>query len=452
MPTLTLGATVQTARVPELPPLTGGLVLDLADVLPIYISSENKTKKVPLSVLNTFFNTGGGGGVHAPVVNGGELIYIVDAAADNTDTAAIPTLVGKDFTLERGGFPLIALLPDLSNGPAGTNTAEFEILNSGGFKLLQSGDVLHLSERFKLTIFSLIGTSLGSTGGGSFIKGKKVVSADTTLDPVLDANKVIQIRGTSSSIVLTIPSVIDIPVNSFYAIESNINNTKPSKVQTTAGQLIYLNSGSKTAIYLMPGEVCWLFRDDDGLYVINDFSDKYKSLAKPQAAYKADLNQLVCKGQTVLRTDWPRLWEYVQTLGASFITDADWSIASVLVSGRTVLRPYRGCFSSGDGSTTFRLPDLLDQFIRGVKSETGSDAERNLNKPGGYQDDMLKAHSHDVNTTGNATGVDPGRAIKRQSTDGDGFTAGAGTLPYVGSTGGVETRPGNVGYLWVING
>ena len=51
-----------TVRIPELNPLTTGLDLDLADKLPIYIASENKTKRVSLQQLNTFFALGGGGG------------------------------------------------------------------------------------------------------------------------------------------------------------------------------------------------------------------------------------------------------------------------------------------------------------------------------------------------------------------------------------------------------
>jgi hypothetical protein len=409
---------VPTVRIPELAGLTEGLDLALSDKLPIHINSENKTKKVTLQQLNTFFATGGGD-THPPVVWGGSMLYKVEAPAAGTDTASIPSIAGQDFDLERGGFPLEALLPDESNGPLGTNTAEYEILDSGGFKLLQSGDVLALGERFKLTLFNLIGG--GGGGGGStvtsFIQGKKVVSSNMTLDPLLDMNKLIQLRGENTAITLTIPDISDIAANSFIPIESHINSNKPCSIVTTGGQYIYFNGGSKTTIYMHPGEVCWLYRDTDGLYIINDFAERYKQLAKPTAAFKADLNQLVCKGQLVNRADYPRLWEYVQTLGSSFVTDATWNTASVSLGGRTILKPYRGCFSSGDGSLTFRLPDLLGMTLTSVISESGSDPLRHLNKPGGYQADYNKKFwfgTHAVldvlkeDGTNTETGTDPG--------------------------------------------
>lgn len=438
-----------TVRIPELAPLTEGLDLALTDKLPIYISAENKTKRVTLQDLNTFFNTGGGGGSHPPVVYGGKMIYVVPSSAAGTDTASIPSIAGKDFTLDRSGMPLIALLPDNSNSAI----AEYEILNAGGFKLLQSGDVLAENERFTLTIHSLIGTG---TGGGSstyasFINGKKNVTSNTVLDPVADVNKIIQIRGGSTSYTQTLPSVGDVAANALLVLESVIGNTAPQKINTSGGQYIYLNNGQKTDIWLHPGEVVWLFRDDDGYYVINDFADQYKNLARPMAAYKADLNQLVCKGQLVNRADYPRLWEYVQTLGSSLVSDATWNTASATVNSRTIPKPYRGCFSTGDGTTTFRLPDLLSVALRGVISETGTDPNRHLNKPGGYQDDAFESHTHGlgyyrndakggdqqyVYYLGNDTGAIP-------LPDGAYVTAASGNSP--------ETRMENVGVLWVIN-
>lgn len=430
-----------TVRIPELPPLTSGVELDLQDKLPIYIVTENRTRRVTLQELNTFFALGGGGGGHAPVVTGGELVYVVPNSAAGTDTASIPSLAGLDFTLERSGMPMIPLLPDGSNGPSGTNKAEFEILNAGGFKLLQSGDELALNERFKLTIYSLIGGG-PSTTISSFITGKKVVSTNVTLDAAADVNKVIQVRGLSTALTVTIPDIADMAANSFLIIETAINNTKPTKIQTTGGQYIYFNNGSKTAIYMHPGEVCWLYRDEDGLYIIGEFAEKYRQLAKPMAAYKVDMNQLLCKGQEVNRADFPRLWEYAQTLGSSLVSDTVWATPSVTVSGRTVLLPYRGCFSTGDGSTTFRIPDLMNMFLRGLKSDSGTDSERHLNKPGGYQDATVKVPD-------GVGGVKNPGTNTATSTD-----VSAGEIDirnYYSISTGVETRPEGIGVLWVIN-
>jgi hypothetical protein len=440
-----------TVRIPELSPLTAGLDLDLADQLPIYIASENKTKKVTLQSLNTFFATGGGE-THPPAVYLGEMVYVVDAAAAGTDTASITSLAGKEFTLERSGYPLIPLLPDGSNSAI----AEYEILNSGGFKLLNGYTLGAVGERYKLTIYSLIGTGGGGGGGStttyaSFIRGKKNVGSNTVLDPVTDINKIIQVRGSSSSYTQTLPNVGDVAANSLIVIESIVGNTAAQKIATTGGQYIYLNNVQKTEIWLHPGEIVWLFRDDDGYYVINDFADQYKNLARPMAAYKAELNQLVCKGQLVSRTTYPRLWEYVNGLGASLVSDATWSTATATVAGRTVDRPYRGCFSTGDGSTTFRLPDLMNVALRGVKAETGTDANRHLNKPGGYQDDATETHDHSLQYYRNDAQGGGQQYVYYLNNDNGPTALPDGAYKTAPSGSSDETRMENVGVLWVIN-
>lgn len=430
-----------TVRIPELAPLTVGVDLELADKLPIYIASENKTKKVTLQQLNTFFATGGGVS-HPPVVYGGQMIYIVPGADAGTQSAPIPSIAGLDFSLERNGTPLIALLPDLSN----IAIAEYEILDAGGFQLLQTDDLLIENERFKLNIFSLIGGG-GSGGGGgsttptSFIRGTKIINTNITLDPVADVNKIIQSRAGSSYITLTIPDIGDMAANSLIIIDTTINQTKPLTITTTGGQYIYFNGGSKTTIHMMPGEVCWLFRDVDGLYIINDFADHYKNIGNPLAAYKKGYNQVVFNGTEILRADYPRLFEEVQTFGSSYVTKAVWDTADATVDGRTVLRPYRGCWHSGDGSTTFGAPDYLSMVLRGVKAETGSDTERHLNKPGGYQDSEVGEFTSTIPTR-----VNFGSGLPYGLTDG----SSGGSTTFTFNTGN-ENRMENIGTLWVCN-
>lgn len=57
-------------------------------------------------------------------------------------------------------------------------------------------------------------------------------------------------------------------------------------------------------------------------------------------------------------------------------------------------------FGSGDGSTTFNLPDLRGEFLRGWDDERGVDSGRSF---GSAQGDDNKSHSHSGNTsnTGN---------------------------------------------------
>jgi len=438
-------ALVPTVKIPELQPLTVGLDLDNADKLPIHIFSENKTKRVSLQQLSQFIVSGGGSSI-PPAVWGAEVIYTVNALAAGTDTASIASLAGKSFTLERMGVPMIPLLPDLSNAAV----ADFEVLVAGGFKLTSNQPPLVLDERFKLQVFSLISTTPGNTTT-PFIKGKRVIANTAALDPVNDANKIIQFRGTNTYITCTIPDLIDIPENTVFFLDASINQNKPVTVTTTGGQYFYFNNQSKTTIYIMPGEVCWIFRDADGFYFLNDFAKNYLNIGNPLSAFKKGLNQLVFNGAEVLRSDYPRLFEACQAFSGSYITKTLWQTASATVGGVEVLKPYRGCFYDGDGSTTFGLPDMMNTFLRGLLAETGTDAERLLNKAGGFQRNSFEEHNHRVDTTGNQSGVDPGRAIQRSNTNGDGYSNGSGGNDYIETVGGIETRPDNIGVLWICN-
>lgn len=94
-------------------------------------------------------------------------------------------------------------------------------------------------------------------------------------------------------------------------------------------------------------------------------------------------------------------------------------------------------FGAGDGSTTFALPDLRGEFLRGLDDGRGVDASRTL---GSAQADALKAHNH----LGPVFGSEYAAYL---------FTSGGvsvGVSNYTASTGGAETRPRNVAGLYCI--
>lgn len=435
-----------TVRIPELPAQVDELTT--SDVVAGWDASTNKTRKFTLDQVRSLILTGGPTALVPVVVSGGNVYGRVEAADDGTDTVTRPDLAGKTFDLILEEAPMI---PQTDPPNA---LAEFEVLAGGGFKLI-NGDVVHEGQKYKLEIH---GSTVGGGGGGvssaALFTGRKEIVSNTLLDIVTggsDLNKLVQIRSGATQVTVTLPSVLDIPANLPIVIESMAGTSVENRITTTGGQFIYMNNTSKTSIYIRPGEVVWLFRYSDGFYVINDFGEHYNKLCTPVPAYKAGLNQIVFKGQEVLRADYPRTWEMAQTLGASLISDADWNLASATVSGRTVNNPNRGKWSTGDGSTTFRLPDWLGMTARGVIAETGSDPERHSNDRGNYQRHEFESHGHTAFTTGNNVGEDPGRALQRDDTDGDALSLGAGSSPYIGLTGGAETRMDNIGVLWVTN-
>jgi microcystin-dependent protein len=90
-------------------------------------------------------------------------------------------------------------------------------------------------------------------------------------------------------------------------------------------------------------------------------------------------------------------------------------------------------FGSGDGSTTFNLPDLRGYFPRGYDDGAGVDSGRVF---GSSQADDFKSHSHGIsNTTGSSGGGSYG------------YLASGADNVQSSSKGGTETRPKNIALL-----
>jgi hypothetical protein len=448
---------VLTVRIPELPE---HVTILNADRIAIWSSEDNRTRFSTIQSLREFIEIGETG-TYGPVQTGTKLLYIVPADKNGEDTVLITAIAGKNFGLTRDGFPM---KPQNPNPLTPDPDAEYEILGAGGFQLL--GTTLITDQRFELDVYELnAGTIPPSGGSGSgFIAGEVPVNTNINIS-VNDLNKLYQVRGASNALTINLPDVNLCPEKSFVIIECLITNQKQHSINTTGGQYIYINNESRTTVYISKGEYIWLYRTEEGWFAITD-KGNFTNLAMPKAAYKVGLNQVLCDGSLLLRADYPRLWEFIQTLGTSFVSEATWQTASVVISGRTVLRPYRGCFSDGTSSLNFRLPDLMNMALRGVKNVGGSDTERHLNAAGGYQDPTMPEHYHTDGheTTGSGTEFRKGVAHPTEVAAGPG--AGNVTQNIISSTGkvisktddatfgvnaGVENRMENIGILWVID-
>lgn len=437
-----------TVRIPELPPVGVDHPLTDGDTMPIWSADDNVTRHTTLASLRSYIESGASTGVN-PVVNGAKVLYIVPSSDAGGTVASIPFLAGESFNLRRDGQPMVP-----ETDPSGAAPAEYRVLSSGGFELLRAGEQLIEGQRYELEVFTMVagGTTVPvSSGGGSAeISGKVVVTTNLNMTVSNHLRKLIQLRSGLSKIVVTLPSLSDIPANTIINIEASVQNSFQSRITTQGGQNIYLNNLSYTSIYVAPGEALRIFRDDDGFYLINSFGQHYREIGKVEASYKVGMNELLADGRLVNRADYPRLWEWVQGLGSSLVSEVTWNTASVAIGTRTVLRPYRGCYSTGDGTTTFRIPDLMNISLRGLKSELGSDSERFLNRPGGFQRNELEAHTHLSDQFSK-------RGWPNQSGDRttdyyfiDKTRDGVLSRLAIESAGGVETRMDNVGVFWTI--
>lgn len=104
-------------------------------------------------------------------------------------------------------------------------------------------------------------------------------------------------------------------------------------------------------------------------------------------------------------------------------------------------------FGAGDGSTTFNLPDLRGEFVRGWDDSKGVDSGRTF---GSSQDDAFEAHYH---ISGTYEGGSP-YSLYGLTTVTSGYRRGeqssSSTSPNTSTVGDTETRPRNIALLYCI--
>ncbi len=154
-------------------------------------------------------------------------------------------------------------------------------------------------------------------------------------------------------------------------------------------------------------------------------------------ASSAPAGFLKANGAAISRTTYAALWAWAQAY-SSVVSEVDWAATKW------------GCFSVGDGATTFRLPDLRGEFMRGLDDSRGVDTSRVLGK---HQLDAFQGHTWQsyiaaeaINSGGiTVGGIDSGT----QSLANYGLSIisdGVNGTPRVAS----ETRPRNIAWLACI--
>ena len=105
-------------------------------------------------------------------------------------------------------------------------------------------------------------------------------------------------------------------------------------------------------------------------------------------------------------------------------------------------------YGAGDGSTTFNVPDLRGEFVRGLDDGRGVDSGRAL---GSAQADEIEAHNHRVyGLAGGPIAVVGSQTASLMGGQSGGYTNSYGGIPHIEDTGGTETRPRNIALLYCI--
>ncbi len=399
--------TAPTVRIPELSPVV--LPYDDEDKLALYDYDENKTVYTRLEDFRQYVLLGTGGTPIPPILQGNtvEIIITAEQAAASQLAAASATtypivvseLAGKIFALERRSVGLL-------------KTSEYSILPSGGFQL-PAGNAVFEDEVFFAQIFTYADPESAPTAtAGSSLNGMATLSADIQLSSI-HFNKLLHIAAGALSINVSLPDITSVPEGLVMPFETTLGNTKQSKVIAIGGQQIYFGNRAVNEIIVGINEYLSVMRHVDGWYVVSA-SESILNVGRPSMDYVVRINTVAATGQLVPRADYPRAWEWLSENASILVTDTVWN-SSILLDSE-YFQHQKGKFSSGDGSTTFRFPDLRNQVFRSLLNIGGADTERPDNTAGTLQKDQMKQHSHDISTTDSGSSQSAGRSFGRANT------------------------------------
>lgn len=151
---------------------------------------------------------------------------------------------------------------------------------------------------------------------------------------------------------------------------------------------------------------------------------------------------LRANGQAVLRATYPALWTFAQDSGNLAATQG----------GKT-----KGQYGPGDGSTTFTLPDLGDEFIRGLPASgrTIGSAQADETRAHNHSGTALSAglHRHSYTFASGSPFIAPSGIDFNLVQPGTQLTSADGEHTHalsINSAGGAETRPRNIAYPFLI--
>lgn len=302
--------------------------------------------------------------------------------------------------------------------------------------VLGNGEVLTISFGYKVTI------ATPTFIAAAFITGVKTLTADYTVLPA-DAGLLLNVESMNSTVALTMPALGMVPDNKLFPIASN-NGSQLSTSVIGSVNAFKFNGGIYTTIYLVRGETLWLLKNGSYFYAIQDNTD-YRSIGRMNYAYNLMSGYLLADGAEYNRLEYARLWNYAQV--ASATCSQAQKISTISLHGQTI-RPFKGCYGTGDGVTTFTVPDLMNDFIRSLKNIGGIDAERTQNRAGGYQTFTMEDHTHALPWCNSDSGS--GKfAVGGDGPEGPNPALGASPVKQNNSTAGysIETRGQNVGLV-----
>lgn len=240
------------------------------------------------------------------------------------------------------------------------------------------GRTLQPNEQWKVTFKPIVTQGQSGVPSGPFGTGRQVTANENFTNT--DKNKALLLQSATSTLILGLPPLSGLTdFTDIVYLQSNGGSHKNAVINTQGSDKIFLGN-TITQVILGQQEFAAFYKgfgyyhplyDMPGTRLVGELLYNYKVSA---------VNTLPCMGQIVNRADYPRLWAWVQTQSA-VVSDANWTGVFVTHNGNTVFT-NQSKFSMGNGTTTFRLPLLIDTVLRGIDGGTSVPGEIQLDQVG----------------------------------------------------------------------
>lgn len=364
---------------------------------------------------------------------------ITPGMVSGTDTYTDATLQGWVYSIECIGMG--TLYPDTSSNPTPDVTVNIDGWTFLNDRLFQPNE--KFVQRFEPQV-----SVVSSAGDPSpLFSSGQIITADTSLITT-DANQALFLQSASSSLTVTLPLLAVTGEYSFFYLYSQGGSHKNATILANGTDTILFN-GTVGKIVLGQCETVIIFKANGVWNIASDLQGLLNVGEIIQSCKTPLVNKIWADGTLYNRADYPRLWDYASSLSSgSICSDAEWNTAT----GGVYLNKCK--YSTGDGSTTFRVPLLIDMLLRGV--------DGSVRFPLSYQVDALKDHRHSTLNGGFPGGPNGHAPTPRSEWTSPLFLTtkpdltGAAYEPVAANTDSTlsvvadETRVKNAGVYWMI--
>lgn len=387
-------------------------------------------RDTPTTSLLTSFNAGSA--IRAADLNNGlkQILYVSDETADfaaDTDASAIQSTANTALANSNTAITTANSASATANGLAASistaNNNATTAVNTANAASADATSALSTANAAQSTANAALPKAGGiMTGDISFAdSGEGIVFSDST--------KVVTISNSTSTTSSTTAASSTAVKSAYDLADAALPKTSVSDSTSTTSST---TAASSTAVKSVKD-------------VFDALDASLVGAVMAFAANAAPTGWVKCNGAAVNRTGtYARLWTFAQASGN--------------LAGSEGAK-QSGQFGPGNGSTTFTLPDLRGEFVRGWADDRAVDTGRGI---GTAQTDDYKQHSHTITDPGHSHGITGGTTTNgstnttiatngtSQSTSTNSATTGITGTNNSPTSGGTETRPRNVALLYCI--